>query len=70
MSGSVLRILASSEVFRFRRQQSELQLPAALHRLEIEAPVLITLALRDGELLLELIESIDDLGDVDHENFS
>jgi hypothetical protein len=61
------------KVLRLGREDAELQLAASLHRLEVESAVLVALscrrlplALGGRELLLELVESLDDLLDARH----
>jgi hypothetical protein len=43
---------------------------AAPHRLEVEPLVLVALVCGGLESLLELVQALNDFGDVDHENFS
>ena len=64
---------AVGEVLRLGREDAELQFAASLHRLEVERTVLVALScsrlallLRCCELLLELVESLDDLLDAGH----
>jgi hypothetical protein len=52
-----------------RAQDPTLELAAALHHLEIQPPILVALPLSERELLLELVESKRDLGDVAHAIF-
>jgi hypothetical protein len=56
-------------VLGFRREQSELEPSAALHRLEVEPFVFVTLLLGGREALLELVQAPNDFSGVDHEIF-
>jgi hypothetical protein len=51
-------------------EQPALEFSATLHHLEIQLPIFVALALRRRELLLQFFETMRNLSDVDHDNFS
>jgi len=60
------RIAVVGTPLRFRRQETELQLPAPFHRFEIQCAVLVALVLRRGDPLLERIEPLGDFFEARH----
>ena len=60
-----LRVVIGQSL-RLRRQEPELQLSAALHRVEIKRLILVSLTLDSREASLESFESLDDLLDARH----